>query len=254
MTFELQYGAPVHARYAGKYIFVLSHMRSFSSLLCHILGSHPAISGYGETHQSYLMKTDLERLARRVREQTGNTALRAHVLDKVLHNRHEIAPNILGRPDVKCVFLLRNAEDTLSSSVNVMQLLGRPERFTLRDMLDYYVARLAQLVRYGAQLGSSAHFVESDRLIGETDAVLADLSRWLALDEPLTSEYQTFPLTGVFGHGDPSPNIKAGRVVASAADRRQGYAPVGLPPDVLERGEAAYIACRSALSRHGGAA
>src|SRR5213075_544290 len=42
---QYEYGAPV-ARHTGRFIFVVSHMRSFSSLLCHILGSHPEISGY----------------------------------------------------------------------------------------------------------------------------------------------------------------------------------------------------------------
>ena len=34
-------------------IFLLSHMRAFSSLAGHILGSHPAINGYFEMHISY---------------------------------------------------------------------------------------------------------------------------------------------------------------------------------------------------------
>src|SRR5262245_13075611 len=34
-------------------LFVLSHMRSYSSLLSHVLGSHPEIDGYCETHLRY---------------------------------------------------------------------------------------------------------------------------------------------------------------------------------------------------------
>ena len=34
-------------------IFLLSHMRAFTSLAGHILGSHPAINGYFEMHISY---------------------------------------------------------------------------------------------------------------------------------------------------------------------------------------------------------
>jgi hypothetical protein len=33
------------------YVLVLSHMRSFSSMLCHVLGSHEEIAGYAEMHQ-----------------------------------------------------------------------------------------------------------------------------------------------------------------------------------------------------------
>jgi hypothetical protein len=34
-------------------IFLLSHMRAFTSLAGHILGSHPQINGYYEMHISY---------------------------------------------------------------------------------------------------------------------------------------------------------------------------------------------------------
>ena len=34
-------------------IFLLSHMRAFTSLAGHILGSHPQINGYFEMHISY---------------------------------------------------------------------------------------------------------------------------------------------------------------------------------------------------------
>jgi hypothetical protein len=44
-----------------KSLFVLGHMRSYSSLLCHILGSHPQIDGYCETHIKYRTRFDLLR-------------------------------------------------------------------------------------------------------------------------------------------------------------------------------------------------
>jgi hypothetical protein len=34
-------------------IFLLSHMRAFTSLAGHILGSHPQVNGYYEMHISY---------------------------------------------------------------------------------------------------------------------------------------------------------------------------------------------------------
>ena len=34
-------------------IFLLSHMRAFTSLTGHILGSHPKINGFYEMHFSY---------------------------------------------------------------------------------------------------------------------------------------------------------------------------------------------------------
>jgi hypothetical protein len=52
MDYTIQYGSQVQDRDSHRYIFVGSHMRSFSSLLCHVLGSHREIDGYAETHDA----------------------------------------------------------------------------------------------------------------------------------------------------------------------------------------------------------
>jgi LPS sulfotransferase NodH len=36
-----------------EFVHILSHMRSGSTLLAHLLASHPEIIGYGETHIRY---------------------------------------------------------------------------------------------------------------------------------------------------------------------------------------------------------
>src|SRR5215467_8996279 len=54
-----------------RHLFVFGHMRSYSSLLCHILGSHPEIDGYCETHIKYRWYFDLLRLRYRVVTLTG---------------------------------------------------------------------------------------------------------------------------------------------------------------------------------------
>jgi hypothetical protein len=59
MNYEIRYGTAAPQRYADTFLFVVSHLRSYSSLLCHILGNHPEISGYSEMHQSYLGATTL---------------------------------------------------------------------------------------------------------------------------------------------------------------------------------------------------
>src|SRR6476469_7240809 len=138
---QYQYGAQP-ARHTGCFLFVVSHMRSFSSLLCHILGSHPEISGYGEAQLSYFSRLDLQRLARKVQQITGNAALGRYVLDKILHNHREIAPRILDRPEIRVLFLLRNAEDTVQSILNMSRSRGHKGKFSDPvHVLDYYVKR-----------------------------------------------------------------------------------------------------------------
>lgn len=248
MQYDIRYNLMAAQPYSGSFLFVVSHTRSYSSLLCHILGSHPEISGCDEWHQSYVVTSSLERLARRIREQTGGAALGRYVLDKILHSHLEIGRSILARSDVRCVFLLREAEDTMKSMRNILHALGDPDRYTDLEILAYYTDRLKEMARYSAQLGDRSLFIESERLLDETGSVLDRLSQWLALREPLREEYRMFPNTGVPGHGDPSPHIRAGKVVRSAEERHRDYVPVAIPADIIARGNAAYVECRAALS------
>ncbi|MGH8851040.1 MAG: sulfotransferase family protein [Casimicrobiaceae bacterium] len=248
---QYQSGSPLHSRRAGSYVFVVSHMRSFSSLLCHILGSHPEISGYAEAHLSYFSRLDLQRLARKVQELTGNPVLGKYVLDKVLHNHREIAPAILERPEIKVLFLLRNAEDTISSILSLGRAGGGKGKFSEPvHVLNYYSRRLRQLGHYGRQLGGKALFLESERLLTDTDQVLQELSRWLGLGEGLKGDYRTFPLTGAPGYGDPSPNILAGKIVRNAEERHRHCPTISIPGDLVQQAVAAHAACREGLARH----
>jgi len=249
MHYDFQYGTAAPHRYAGTFLFVVSHMRSYSSLLCHILGSHPEISGYSEALQSYFRRNDLDRLARTVRERTGDATLKRLLLDKMLHLHWKIAPGILRRDDVRCIFLLRNAPDTMASILNLSRARRETGPYTVPSMVAlYYARRLAQMEQFGSQVAGRALFVESERLLDDTDALLARIAQWLDLSEPLSAEYRTFRYTGVAGHGDPSPHIKAGKVLANTVDRHRDYAPIAISGDVLERGNAAYTRCRAALS------
>jgi hypothetical protein len=228
-------------------------MRSFSTLLCHILGSHHDISGYVETHQSYFGRIDLKRLSRKVRETTDEPVASKYVLDKILHNHVHIAPTVLGRSNVKVLFLVRNAEDTLKSILNLF--VGQQFKGPINnpdETLDYYATRLLKIEEYSAQLGRNARFLASEKLIDDTDAALDGLARWLELSEPLNANYRTFKFTGVDHFGDPSPSIKAGKIVANAAVRHQAYAPISVPEPVLRRGNEVYAACRETLLRNQG--
>jgi hypothetical protein len=249
MSYQIQYGTAQPNRYAGTFLFVVSHMRSYSSLLCHILGSHREISGYSEANLSYSGRSGLRQLEWTVRDRTGEPTLNRFLLDKVLHNDREIAPDVLRRPDVRCIFLLRNARDTIASILNLARVLGGTGEYPDASVAaGHYAPRLAHIERYGSHVAGRAIFVESERLLDDTDAQLARLAQWLDLAEPLSPEYRTFRYTGVFSHGDPSPHIKTGKVV-SDAERHRDYVPIAIADDVLERCNAAYARCRAALSQ-----
>jgi hypothetical protein len=249
MGYKIEYGGQPKSRPLRGYILVVSHMRSFSSLLCHILGSHGEISGYAETHQSYLGRIDLQELKQRVQATTGEAVSGKYVLDKILHNKISIAPSVLTRPNVKVLFLVRSAEETMRSILNMTHALGHTWLTNPAQVLDYYINRLHRIENYSARLQRNALFVEAEKLIDDTDAVLNCLSRWLDLEQPLTANYRTFKFTGSAGYGDPFPTIMAGEVIKNAKDRHGVYVPLAIPHDVLRKGKEAYADCRGILSK-----
>ena len=70
-------------------IYLLSHIRAFSSLIGHILGSHAEINGYYEMHISYLKHRDLNQQEKLYKEQESLKAGSHFLFDKLLHNAYE---------------------------------------------------------------------------------------------------------------------------------------------------------------------
>ena len=225
-----------------RYILLKSHMRSHSTLLAHILGSHPEIDGYTELHKRYESLTDLHGMTPRIEEHTGTRRRGRYALDKLLHNNCVVAPGILSRDDVKVVFLLRNARDTLPSILRARVVgdeVGSPG--TSEIATRYYITRLKQLDDYSGIVGARAAFVEAERLIADADAILAELGRYLGLATPLSPTYTLFKHTGKRELGDPGTNILAGRVLRDH-ERDPGGGPVEIPDDLMSSAVAAYAA------------
>ncbi|HVW71180.1 MAG TPA: hypothetical protein VHB68_19535 [Steroidobacteraceae bacterium] len=225
-------------------LFVLGHMRSYSSVLCHILGSHPQIDGYCETHTKYRTRFDLLRLRSRVAKLTGEPLRGRYVLDKVLHN-YPLASSILKSRQTLGLVLLRRPAPTVQSIVNMG--LHYSDVAWYRDVdsvARYYEERLATLVRHSEDLRGRVLFVVAEDLLTRTAAVLHGISGWLQLSEPLEADYKRFSHTGEGGYGDPSEVITIGHV--SNVDRPQRTTVI-LPAAVLARLEAAYAACSESL-------
>jgi hypothetical protein len=220
------------------FIFILSHMRSHSSLLSHILGSHPKIDGYSETHLPFSSSLDLLRLKAHVLRLCDDRLSGSFVLDKCLHGYCGPSPSVLSRSDVRVIFLIREPEPTLTSLVR----MGATYLPGLDGCVDYYLTRLRQLQEIAENVGPRALYLTSADLLDRTDASLRFLTDKLGLEQPLTEQYQVRPLTGLPAHGDPSRWIKAGRIV------RERDAPgLTIPADRLERSWEAYRQTRKAF-------
>jgi hypothetical protein len=229
---------------ARRYLFVLGHMRSYSSLLCHILGSHPQIDGYCETHVKYRTRFDLLRLRSRVVKLTGEPLRGRYVLDKVLHN-YPLASSILRSPNTLSIVLVRRPVPTVQSIVNMG--LHYSDVAWYRDLdavARYYEERVGALVQLAEALRGRVMFMEAETLLSRTGDVLQNIGRLLELSEPLQSDYKQFAHTGEGGFGDPSETITTGRVTNAAREPRT---PVMLPAAMTARLEVAYAACSASL-------
>jgi hypothetical protein len=230
----------------GAPLFVLSHMRSYSSLLSHVLGSHPDIDGYCETHLRYHFSLDVWRLRRKVQRLTGEALSGRFVLDKILHD-YPIAHGILASPHTRAVFLLREPMDVIQSIIHMGTHLDPLEQNTnVGQVTSYYEARLHSLAELAPVLGHRAAYLPSEALLTDTDGALEFLRDFLGLSQPLERRYRSFAKTGEPGFGDPSPAIRSGEIGARSSRR----ADVPVPESLIERVQAAHSTCVEACFQH----
>jgi hypothetical protein len=250
---KVQQNVPILVRHPGvflrprRYVFVLSHMRSYSSLLCHILGSHPEVAGYAEMHQRYNGPLDLFRLRARVSRSLGGDLRGRFVLDKVLHNDYAIAPSVLALAGTYPIFLVRDPADSMPSIIELGARVPNAQIYSDPDSSSsYYVGRLHELARLARERHGNALFVRAEDLIDATRTTLDAIARFLELDQPLQDVYTIFERTGEPGWGDDSELIRAGRVVQNRAQRDV----TGIPEEPLRRAVEAYVECCRILERH----
>ena len=111
----------------SKALFVMSHMRSRSSMLSHVLGSHKRISGYYEMSRSYREPADLTRMKMAHLLENHDTPRADYYHDKILHNRFTVCEDILGSPKARFIFLAREPTASLSSMLKLGQRTDVPE-------------------------------------------------------------------------------------------------------------------------------
>src|SRR5882724_7053874 len=232
--------------FARRHLFLFGHMRSYSSVLSHILGSHPQIDGYCETHTKYRTRLDLLRLHYRVRKLTGEPLDGDYVLDKVLHD-YPMAQSILGSRRTRGIVLVRRPRETVRSIIE-MGLNYSPVAWhrDFERVASYYEARLAGLLRLAEELRGRAVFLEAETVLTNTRHVLDQLGTFLELQSPLQPEYRRFAHTGEAGFGDPSAAISTGHVTVGP---RESRTEISLPRPLATRLQNAYDFWCAAIRR-----
>ncbi len=223
-----------------KYIFIMSHMRGYTSLLAHILGSNEEISGYSEMHQSYKGWLDLVKLRYKIYF-SGENPEGKYLLDKILHNHHHLSESVINRKNVFLIFMIREPGKTLKSIINMDRSLL--DKFDTGDALDYYVKRLEELKSCASLLERKPLFIQAEDLLRKTRYSLGFLTDHLHLKNSLKEHYNLFRHTGEPGYGDPFSEIKAGKVRKEEKD----YSEIYIPDDMLNQASSAYAECRKIL-------
>jgi hypothetical protein len=193
-----------------KNIFVFSHKRGRTTLLSHILATHPQICGYRELHCKYTNKLDLIRTKVALYEDQEAFLKADYLLDKILHNEWLFKEDLFDEADNLYLFILRQPEATMLSMIK--RHIQNNDIDTVNMQSTYYIARLRELRRYWLELKSPKLAIDSDEILFDSENILEKISRFLGLKSPLTPEYDTFEKTGVAGAGDMSVNISSGKL------------------------------------------
>jgi hypothetical protein len=225
-------------------LFLLSHMRANTSLFGHLVGSHPWVEGYYEMHIGYFSWKSLWRQKlRHFAEHRAKPGAR-FMFDKVLHDGHHVAPELLLRPGTRTIFMVRGPEQSVKSLVVLYRThLPQLPEATVQGAVDYYVQRLASLARTAATPGLRYFYLDAERLIEDTGAAVGALSGWLGLASPIPTRYDTFEQTGRGHGGDHSERLKSGEVSRAKSD----YSAIELSPAQLQAIRTAYRDCRQRL-------
>ncbi len=232
-------------------IFLLSHMRAYTSLVGHLLGSHPEIDGYYEMHLGYASAADLERQARLYGEQEGWKPGSRYLFDKLLHNDYALELDALDAGTTTVFVALRRPEPTLKSIVNLFAHKPAGDPYAEpAGATTYYIERLQALAAFGQRHPGRFYYFDAELIRSDTARVLAAFGRWLHLASPLADRYQAFSKTGIAGAGDSSPAIAAGHVVPA----QNAYPDIDLDADALLRAEQVYRDSRRQLVERAAAA
>ena len=227
-----------------RHLFFLSHMRAYSSLLGHIMGSHPEICGYYEMHIGY---HSWKSLVRQKLLYFQDEALKPELqlmFDKVLHSDHYVAPELLDRGNVHALFALRNPEQAIPS---ILELYAKEDAgHAFNDAAyatRYYIERAETLAQTATAMRNDYVYIDAESITQRTDDCLGLLSDWLNLRTPLDSNYEVQKKTAQGRYGDTSDRLRSGGIHAAKAETERPH----VSADLLRDATNAYTRYRDIL-------
>lgn len=219
-------------------------MRAYTSLLGHILGSHPSINGYYEMQMSYTSEQALTQQEQHYAQQDTLKPGSRYLFDKLLHNNYMLNLKLPGLDNAILLLTLRKPEQAIKSIINLFAQKNIDHLYSYpAKAAKYYTERLETLAEFSQHHPQRYYYFDAELIRTDTDNTLKKLTEWLHLDSPLTAQYQRFAKTGVAGAGDSSAAISSGKVIKQATE----YTGIMLENSLLQQAELAYRECRKQL-------
>ena len=219
-------------------------MRAYSSLIGHILGSHPHINGYYEMHLSYTSAADLDEQLRLYMQTETPKPDSIYLFDKLLHNDYVLDTHILAGSGNRILVSIRSPESSLKSIIHLFQSKQSEEPYAdPGQATDYYIQRLKSLADFSRMNTAQYYYFDAELIKTDSQNLLQALTRWCELTPPLPDRYQTFPLTGKARAGDSSDLIRRGKIETSEND----YPGIRLEAQHISRAEQAYAEYREVI-------
>jgi hypothetical protein len=223
-------------------LFVLSHMRSGSSLLSHILSTNPEIIGYGETHLNYESENDFKALMFRLYWLNREFKMsHIYILDKILHDHKFLNTAFLHSDSVYSIFLLREPQRAIPSILTIKPHL------TEEQATDYYINRLSTLEEYAKLINRKDRslLITYDQLIQTSDLVFQRLQNFLSTKEGFSEKYDVLKTTGMRGIGDSSERLKSGKII-----KKERQLDRQVSDELIKKARQSFDHCQSILSQY----
>ncbi len=221
---------------AYQHIFLLSHMRANTSLISHILGSHPQISGYYEMHISYCTDDDLSKqkiilTENEGAEQLGRKRQHYYLFDKILHNDYKLLLDKLSSETFKILIAIRPPEQSIKSIIHLFRNKTELHPYANpANATEYYLDRIKELSRFCESYKNNYYYYDANLIRTDSKKSLKRIQKWLALTVPLSEKYQVFSLTGQSRVGDSSENMTKGQIIK----QQTNYDEIEVPSQLLQ--------------------
>lgn len=216
-------------------------MRANTSLISHILGSHPQISGYYEMHLSYRRVDDLLLQKQRLLDEsllsddTGDKQQATYCFDKLLHNDYQLLLENFSHNTMTTLVSIRSPKQSIKSIVHLFQQKHASRSYAkIANAADYYCQRIQSLAQFCALNPQRYYYFDAELIRTQSQYLLDKLQDWLSLSTPLSEHYQIFSHTGKMGAGDSSANINAGKII----NCQPQYEDIVIPQKLLTQVEA----------------